>query len=137
MSEAWEPPPTDDVSLDDYAAGPFRRLTAALIDDFFLLLVLVLWWLILLYLVWWLLVLARGQTPGKQLVGIFAVRRDATRFGWGRMFVRETFRALFWIVTFGFGSLADCGSILLRQDRRSVTHLVTGSTIVYVSASHS
>lgn len=128
-------PPPSDASLDDYAAGPFRRLTAALIDDFFLLLVLVLWWLILLYAVWWLLVLARGQTPGKQLVGIFAVRRDATRFGWGRMFVRETFRVLFWTVTFGFASLADGAFILLRQDRRSVTDFVNGSTIVYVPSS--
>ena len=132
MSREPEPPPPSDVSLDDFTAGRFRRLTARLIDDFLILLVLVLWWLIFLYAAWWLFVLARGQTPGKQLAGIFAVRRDGSRFGWGRMFLREGFRLLFWVVTFGFGSLADSAAILLRKDRRSITDLVAGSVIVYV-----
>ena len=127
-----EPPPPSDVSLEDFAAGPFRRLTARLIDDVLILLVLVLWWLIFLHAAWWLFVPTRGQTPGKQLTGIFAVRRDGSRFGWGRMFLRECFRLFFWVVTFGFGSLADSAAILLRKDRRSVTDLVAGSVIVYV-----
>ena len=48
------------------------------------------------------------------------------------MFLRESVRALFWTLTFGFGSLADSAAILLRKDRRSITDLVAGSTIVYV-----
>lgn len=127
-----EQPPQRDASVSDFAAGPFRRLIAALIDDSFLVLILVFWPLIFLLLVWWLLVLARGQTPGKQLAGIFAVRRDGSRFGWGRMFIRENFRLIFYAVTFGFAAVADGALILLRKDRRSVTDLVTGSVIVYV-----
>lgn len=127
-----EQPPERDGSASDFAAGPFRRLVAALIDDFFLLLILVFWPIIFLLLVWWLLVLGRGQTPGKQLAGIFAVRRDGSRFGWGRMFIRENFRLLFWIVTFGFALVVDGALILLRKDRRSVTDLVAGSVLVYV-----
>ncbi len=127
-----EQPPERDGSVSDFAAGPFRRLMAALIDDFFVLLILVFWPLIFLLLVWWLFVLGRGQTPGKQLAGIFAVRRDGSRFGWGRMFIRENFRLLFWIVTFGFALIVDGALILLRKDRRSVTDLVAGSVIVYV-----
>ena len=127
-----EQPPERDASLNDFAAGPFRRLIAALIDDSFLVLILVFWPLVFLILLWWLLVLARGQTPGKQLAGIFAVRRDGSRFGWGRMFIRESFRLLFYAVTFGFAALVDGALILLRKDRRSVTDLVAGSVIVYV-----
>ncbi|WP_419837759.1 RDD family protein [Candidatus Poriferisodalis sp.] len=90
------------------------------------------WPLVFPYLAWWLFVLARGQTPGKQLTGIFAVRRDASRFGWGRMFIRENFKLLFWTLTLGLGNFADSAAILLRKDRRSVTDLVTGSVLVYV-----
>ena len=127
-----EQPPERDGSVSDFAAGPFRRLMAALIDDFFLVLILVFWPLVFVILVWWLFVLGRGQTPGKQLAGIFAVRRDGSRFGWGRMFIRENFRLLFWIVTFGFALVVDGALILLRKDRRSVTDLVAGSVLVYV-----
>ena len=63
-----EPPPGD-VSLEDFAAGPFRRLTAHLIEGFFGLVILVWWWLLFPYFLWWLFALARGQSPGKQLTG--------------------------------------------------------------------
>lgn len=137
MSEELKPPrheqpPERDASVSDYAAGRFRRLIAALIDDSLLLLILVFWPLIFLLLLWWLFVLARGQTPGKQLAGIFAIRRDGSRFGWGRMFIRENFRLLFYTVTVGFAAIVDGAFILLRKDRRSVTDLVAGSVIVHV-----
>lgn len=129
---APETPPEREASLSDFAAGPFRRLTAHLIDNLLILTILVFWFLIFVYLAWWLLVLARGQTPGKQLAGIFAVRREGSRFGWGRMFIRENFKLLFWTLTLGLGNVADMAAILLRKDRRSVTDLVTGSVLVYV-----
>ena len=131
MSVEPEPPPGD-FSRVEFTANPFRRLTTYLIDGFFGFLPLVLWWIIVLYLVWWLIALARGQTPGKQLTGIVAVRRNGSRFGWGRMFIREIVKALFWLLTLGLGVIADCAAILLRKERRSVTDLVTGSVLVYV-----
>ena len=127
-----ETPPEREASLDDFAAGPFRRLMAHLIDNALILTILIFWFFIFVYLAWWLFVLGRGQTPGKQLAGIFAVRRDGTRFGWGRMFIRENFKLLFWTLTLGLGNFADIAAILLRKDRRSVTDLVTGSVLVYV-----
>lgn len=60
------------------------------------------------------------------------MRQDASRFGWGRMFIRENFKLLFWTLTLGLGNFADSAAILLRKDRRSVTDLVTGSVLVYV-----
>ena len=52
------------------------------------------WYLLLLlpvlgYLVWWLVVLARGQTPGKQLMSIRVIRTDGRASGWGWTFLRE------------------------------------------------
>ncbi|MCI0439208.1 MAG: RDD family protein, partial [Chloroflexi bacterium] len=61
-----------------------RRFVALLLDS-------ILWLptLIIGYIVWSLIVYARGQTPGKQLMGIRAVRIDGAEAGWGLTFVRE------------------------------------------------
>ena len=44
---------------------------------------------VLAYFVWWLFALRRGQTPGKQTVGIRVIREDGTPSNWGYTFVRE------------------------------------------------
>ena len=41
------------------------------------------------YLVWWLFMLRRGQTPGKQIVGIRVIKDDGEPSGWGYTFLRE------------------------------------------------
>ena len=41
------------------------------------------------YVVWWLIVLRRGQTPGKQLLGIRVVRIDGRVSDWGWTFLHE------------------------------------------------
>ena len=41
------------------------------------------------YVVWWLIVLRRGQTPGKQLVGIRVIRSDGRASDWSWTFLRE------------------------------------------------
>ena len=42
------------------------------------------------YFAWWLIALKDGQTPGKKIVGIRAVRADTGKtLGWGMMFARE------------------------------------------------
>ena len=43
------------------------------------------------WIIWTLIVYGRGQTPGKQLVGIYAARVDdpERRLSWGYMFLRE------------------------------------------------
>ena len=45
--------------------------------------------LMLGYVVWWLIALRRGQTPGKQLVGIRVIKANGEPSGWGYTFVRE------------------------------------------------
>lgn len=66
------------------AATFLRRLAAYLLD-----IVLVPLTLFIGYLVWWLIVLAYGQTPGKQLVGIRVMKDTGEPLGWGLTFVRE------------------------------------------------
>ena len=41
------------------------------------------------YIVWWLFALGRGQTPGKQVVGIRVIRDNGEPSGWGYTFLRE------------------------------------------------
>ena len=63
-----------------------RRLGALLLDN-----VLILFTLFIGWFIWSLIVYGRGQTPGKQLVGIYAARVDdpERRLSWGSMFLRE------------------------------------------------
>ena len=91
------------------------------------------WYIVIVYFVWWLIELARGQTPGKQIFGLVAVKSDGTRFGWGRMFIREVFKQIYWVVTLGFGFFIDIMLLEFSDESRTVTDQVTGSTIVHVS----
>jgi len=63
-----------------------RRLGAIALDGVIGLFTLYIGWII-----WSLIVYGRGQTPGKQLVGIYAARIDdpERRLSWGSMFLRE------------------------------------------------
>ena len=40
------------------------------------------------YLIWLVIVMAQGQTPGKQLLGLQVVRQDGSPASWGLMFGR-------------------------------------------------
>ena len=66
-------------------ATPLRRLMAHLLDVILFFLTLIIG-----YIIWWLIVLGRGQTPGKQLLSIRAIRRDGSRVSWGIMFLRPS-----------------------------------------------
>ena len=64
------------------------------------------------YIVWWLFALGRGQTPGKQIVGIRVIKDDGSPSGWGYTFLREFVIKLLLVgfisdVTFGIGRLVD------------------------------
>ena len=106
-------------------ATPVRRLFALLLDGLLFILTLIIG-----YIIWWLIVLGRGQTPGKQVLGIRAVRRDGSPAGWGTTFVREVFKGI--VHAFGaIGFFAD--AILLLMDdaeRRSLVDRVVNTVIV-------
>ena len=50
---------------------------------------------LLVYAAWFLVALGRGQTPGKQVVGVRVIRANGEPSGWGRTFLREVVE---WIV---------------------------------------
>ena len=105
-------------------ASPLRRLFATILDG-----ILVVLTLFIGYLIWWLIVLARGQTPGKQLLGIYAIDRNGDRAGWGTMFVRQVVKAI--AHTFVIGFFADAILLLLDdEDHRSLSDRVAGTIIV-------
>ncbi|WP_420625582.1 RDD family protein [Candidatus Poriferisodalis sp.] len=131
MSDGLEPPRREPY-LDEDAATPMRRMAARLVDVAILALSYFYWYIVFAYAAWWLIVLARGQTPGKQVLGLVAVKSDGTRFGWGRMFVREVFKEIYWSVTFGLGVIVDIILLVLSDQPRTVADRVAGSTIVYV-----
>jgi uncharacterized RDD family membrane protein YckC len=59
-------------------AGPGRRLAGALLDLVLLVVTLIIgWW------VWFAIVARNGQSPGKQLVGMYIIKADGTRAGGG------------------------------------------------------
>jgi uncharacterized paraquat-inducible protein A len=66
-------------------ASAWRRLGAHLLDLALMMLTLMVGWVIWSAIVW-----ARGQTPGKQLLGMRVVGVESRRrAGWGRMCLRE------------------------------------------------
>ena len=71
------------VGIQLSSAG--RRFGAYVLD-----IVLVIVTLVIGYLIWALIVWGRGQTPGKQILGMRCVKFDEVRRAtWGTMFLRE------------------------------------------------
>jgi uncharacterized RDD family membrane protein YckC len=133
MSDGLEPPRREPY-LDEMAAGPIRRVAAHLIEVVIWAFIAAYWYVAILYVVWLVFALTRGQIPGKQLLGLVAVRPDGTRFGWFRMLIREIFKQIYWVLTLGLGLIIDIMLLALSDESRTVADRVTGSTIVHASA---
>ena len=108
-------------------ATPLRRLGALLLDGLLFFLTLIIG-----YIIWWLIVLRRGQTPGKQLLGIKAVLRDGGAAGWGTTFIREVVKTV--VHSFGgIGLLADAILLLLdEEEHRSLADRVVNTVVVRI-----
>ena len=105
-------------------ASPIRRLFADILDTLLFFLTLIIG-----YIIWWLIVLGRGKTPGKQLLGIQAVKRDGEPAGWGTTFIREIVKLV--AHSFVIGFFADAVLLLMDDDeRRSLSDRVADTVIV-------
>ena len=105
-------------------ATPLRRMFANLLDGLLLLLTLIIG-----YVIWWLIVLGRGQTPGKQLLGIRVVKRDGGRAGWGITFIREIVKAA--AHSFVIGFFADIVLLLMDDaEHRSLSDRVADTVVI-------
>ena len=82
---AAQPPPASAASGVELGSIA-RRLAARVLDTVIIVCTLYIGWLI-----WSFIVYGRGQSPGKQLVGIYAASVDdpERRLSWGSMFLRE------------------------------------------------
>ena len=105
-------------------ATPLRRMFAFLLDGILFFLTLIIG-----YLIWWLIVLGRGQTPGKQLLGIRAVKRHGDPAVWGTTFVRELVKTVaHWFV---IGFFADVVLMLIdEEEHRSLADRVANTVII-------
>ena len=106
-------------------AGIGQRLLAYILDVLLLFLTLFLG-----YLIWWLIVLARGQTPGKQLVGIRVWDARGTPAGWGRTFLREFIAKLITHLALGWFFYIDTLWMLWDRDRQALYDKLAGTVVV-------
>ncbi len=77
-----------------------------------------------------LILFGNGQTVGKRLVGIQAVRQSGESVGWGLMFVREVIKSLLHLFLIGF--IID--AIMLLSDKvewQSVSDRIAGTVVVH------
>ena len=112
------------------AATFLRRLAAYILDGVLFFLTLVIG-----YIIWWLFTLQNGQTPGKQLVGIRAVRLDGRPLGWGMSFVREFVIKFLLIgflsnISFGILWLVDYLFPLFDRDQQALHDKIVSSLVV-------
>ncbi len=111
-----------------------RRAAAHLIEIMIWALILAYWYVAIPYVAWLVFALMRGQTPGKQVLGLVAVKSDGTRFSLLRMLIREVFKEIYWVFTLGLGVVIDIMLLVLSDEPRTVADRVMGSTIVHTSA---
>ena len=113
------------------AAGLGRRVGAYILD-----IVLFFVTLIIGYIIWSLFTLSRGQTPGKQLVGIRVMRADGTRSDWGWTFLREfviktlVFGVLGDTLTSGIASIVDLVWAFFDKDRQTLHDKIMKTVVV-------
>lgn len=88
------------------------------------------------WFLWLLRAAPRGQTPGKQLLGLYVVRADGSVAGFGRVLLRElgVKGAGLWAsmaFTFGFAWALAALWCLWDEDRQCLWDKVTGTRVVH------
>ncbi len=118
------------------SAAPLRVASyGKRVGAFFLEFVLLIVTLFIGYFIWWLFALRRGQTPGKQVLGIRAVRTDGTELGWGMTFVREflvkgLLGGIAQSASFGVSWLLDSLWPLWDKDKQTVHDKIVSTLVV-------
>ena len=117
-----------------------RRLGALALDALIEVFTLYVGWI-----VWFLVVCGRGQTPGKQLVGIYAAKVSDTQrpLSWGSMFLREfvikglLFAGVISIFTSGIVGVLDyLWALWDGTGHRQTLHDKVSQTSVYQKMDH-
>ena len=86
------------------------------------------------WLVWAIIVMAHGQTPAKQVLGIRVSLPDGRPAGWGRTFCREflakSLIGLLGVVSFGIIALVGLLWALWDSDNQTLYDKIAGTVIV-------
>lgn len=113
------------------AASHLRRIGAWLLEP-----ILIVITLFIGYLIWFLIFSRKnGQTPGKQLVGIRAVKTDGSPLGWGMTFVREILvkwigLSLLAVCTLGVATIVDYLWPFFDRDNQALHDKIAGTLVV-------
>jgi uncharacterized RDD family membrane protein YckC len=100
------------------------------IGGYFLELLLLVLTLGLGYLIWALVVWARGQTPGKQLLGMYCYRpATASIASWGFMLLRWFGQVLESLIPFGF--VITSIMMITSDERRAIHDHVAGTVVLH------
>lgn len=148
-AETARPPgqPIDAAPLSPYGATPHSdgygvRLSFALppgtelasvgrrIGGYFMELLLAIVTLVIGYIVWSLIVWARGQTPGKQVLGMYCYRPSTARTaGWGYMLLRWFGQILESIVPFGF--IITSILMIVSDEHKAIHDHIAGTVVLH------
>lgn len=119
-------------------ATPLRRFSASLLEGLLAVVTLGIGWFI-----WWLILLNKGLTPARQILGLVILDSNTrTKVNSGQVFVRGAlvyfgaFQILAWtlsFVLFGLGTIFTLVSSLLifRVSRQTLWDQITGTTVGY------
>ena len=112
-------------------ATPGRRLAGALIDALVIAATLYVGWL-----VWFAIAAQRGQTPGKQMLGMYVMAEDGSRASCGHGWVRElVVKTLLFVslgtITLGVAFLAAALWCLWDRERQCMWDKITSTYVAY------
>jgi uncharacterized RDD family membrane protein YckC len=112
------PPGTELASVGRRIGGYFLEFLLALVT------------LVIGYIIWSLVVWARGQTPGKQVLGEYCYRPSVGRpANWGFMLLRGLGQALVSAIPFGF--IVSSIMMIVSDEHKSIHDHIAGTVVLH------
>jgi uncharacterized RDD family membrane protein YckC len=139
-ANAGPPPPPYGAGVAPYGYGP--QLSFALppgtelastgrrIGGYFMEVLLLLVTLVIGYFIWTLVVWGRGQSPGKQVLGMYCYRPSAGRpAGWGYMLLRWFGQILESFIPFGF--VITSIMMIVSNEHKAIHDHIAGTVVLH------
>jgi uncharacterized RDD family membrane protein YckC len=133
MSDLPTPPPPSTPALGvTVPAGTVLSSRAKRFGEFLLAVVLAIVTFGIGYLIWALIILGRGQTPEKQVLGMYVIDLDTGRTaGYGKMFLRWfVIDGILGQVTFGIFSIVSAFWIFSNPANQRLTDKMVNTIVV-------
>jgi uncharacterized RDD family membrane protein YckC len=112
------PPGTELASVGRRIGGYFMELLLAIVT------------LVIGYFIWTLVVWARGQTPGKQVLGMYCYRPSTGRTAsWGYMLLRWFGQVLESLIPFGF--IITSIMMIVSNEHKAIHDHIAGTVVLH------